>query len=150
MALLPKSMHANGTATVSLPRSGESTSQGRLVAAMEEVMNALAAGQQFDRDALLEEYSDVADELAECLDNLDFIQNVAPQLAIDSASSDLCPPLPLGEGRGEGALQSAIRNPQSEIAAAATLGDFRILRELGRGGMGVVYEAEQLSLGRRV
>ena len=30
------------------------------------------------------------------------------------------------------------------------LGDFRIIREIGRGGMGVVFEAEQESLKRRV
>jgi serine/threonine protein kinase/Tfp pilus assembly protein PilF len=36
------------------------------------------------------------------------------------------------------------------LCTAQPLGDFRILREIGRGGMGVVYEAEQISLGRRV
>lgn len=50
-----------------------------------------------------------------------------------------------------------LRRPDVEAALAEgdpnlaePLGDFRLIREIGRGGMGVVYEAKQLSLNRPV
>jgi len=51
------------------------------------------------------------------------------------------------KGDYEEAAGSAAAPP---APALQQLGDFRILREVGKGGMGIVYEAEQVSLGRHV
>ncbi len=42
------------------------------------------------------------------------------------------------------------RHKKFEHTQIEQLGDFRVLREIGRGGMGIIYEAEQITLKRRV
>ena len=63
---------------------------------------------------------------------------------------DLFPTVAVAEGLK--ARQARLSDGRATLGAARPerLGDFRIIREIGRGGMGVVFEAEQESLRRRV
>src|SRR5205809_220548 len=94
----------------------------RLLAAARDYLAAIEAGQKPDRDRYFEAHPDLRPQLAECFDGIDLAQVLRP------------PPL----------LAPVAGQPTDP------LGDFKIVREIARGGMGVVYEAVQLSLGRRV
>jgi eukaryotic-like serine/threonine-protein kinase len=97
----------------------------RVVNALDEYLAAAAAGTPPDRNAFLARYPELAEELAACLESMEFI----------GQAFDASPP---GDFSAAGA------------PGVRTLGDFQLVREVGRGGMGVVYEARQLSLDRRV
>jgi eukaryotic-like serine/threonine-protein kinase len=98
-----------------------------VAAALEEYYALVEGGQEPDRAEFLNHHRSIADSLAECLDGLDLVNRLAGEFS----------PAP-------------IASPSSCSLHVPVLGDFRLIREIGRGGMGVVYEAEQMSLGRRV
>jgi hypothetical protein len=52
--------------------------------------------------------------------------------------------------RVEGDAGNDAHRPAPPTMRIRELGDYRVVREIGRGGMGVVSEADQVSLGRRV
>ena len=94
--------------------------QERLTEVLDEYLRKMEAGEATDRSDLIAAHPDIGEALAEYLSKLDDLNRLV-----------------VGD------------TPTSEIAGKQ-LGDYRLIRELGRGGMGIVYLAQQLSLDRMV
>jgi tetratricopeptide (TPR) repeat protein len=101
----------------------------RVDAAIAEWFEALETGRAPEETEFLARYSDIADELRAFLADHRRFSRLAPTVVDPARPSD----------------------STSEVGAAGRrLGDFEIVREIGRGGMGIVYEARQVSLKRSV
>ncbi|MCA9061872.1 MAG: protein kinase [Planctomycetaceae bacterium] len=103
----------------------ESTELGRL---LDEFISRYRRGEHPGISEFARRYPQHADEIYSILPTLVALERVSP----DGES---------GSGRDQITQDGAVLRQ---------LGDFRIIREIGRGGMGIVYEAEQESLGRHV
>ena len=114
----------DGRGTGGAVASAGSSEESQIVAALEEYVELRRAGNAPPREQFLRERPAIAEGLAACLEGLELLE---------SAESGFTP-----------------AEPEAAAPPPARLGDFHLVRELGRGGMGVVYEAEQVSLGRRV
>ncbi len=105
--------------------TGPMGEESLLAGLADEFMARLKRGEPPPLEEYTARYPALAREIAELLSTLQ---------AVGAAQAEA--------GPGAGGVEPGLEN--------RTLGDFRIIREIGRGGMGTVYEAEQLSLGRRV
>lgn len=95
----------------------------------EEYLARIRSGEE----VCVEEYAGRFPQLAEA------IREVFPAMeAMESAKPQqlVAPELPAFDALAKGQMR--------------TLGDFRIIRKIAQGGMGIVYEAEEVSLARRV
>jgi serine/threonine protein kinase/Flp pilus assembly protein TadD len=97
---------------------------------VEQYLQRLQAGETVDLTDFAAQYPEHVDALRELLPALQMMADLSGSATRDRSGSP---------------LSNASSDPELGV-----VGDFRILREVGRGGMGVVYEAEQLSLHRRV
>ncbi|HWG43678.1 MAG TPA: serine/threonine-protein kinase [Gemmataceae bacterium] len=128
----PKGQHRLGDSSRPFTsEADELPDDPRLLQAVQEYLDQLEKGRHPSRADFLHRYSVIAEPLARCLDGLELVHKAASKEKSLSSHA----------GRFA---------PAAEILTANPLGDFQIMHEIGRGGMGIVYEAVQLSLGRRV
>ncbi len=106
------------------PPSEPTAQDAELAHVLEACLADLEAGRPVDLETLMIDHAEVAERLQTCLGALNLVQQATAELAGTRVEAT-----PVAVGR---------------------LGDFDIIREVGRGGMGVVYEAQQISLGRKV
>jgi serine/threonine protein kinase/tetratricopeptide (TPR) repeat protein len=104
---------------------------GLVVELAEEFIERYRQGQRPSLKEYIDRHPSLANEIREVFPAMAMMEKIA--LADESLEGD-----PTGAPA------------RSKVPPLEQLGDYRILREIGRGGMGIVYEAEQVSLGRNV
>src|SRR5262245_45355309 len=104
--------------------------QLRFAEVLDRYLVALEQGQPLKMDALLRAHPDLAASFRLYFFSLNELHDLA--VGFDPLVS---------------AASGTLNSRSSE---SCRIGDFELGREIGRGGMGVVYEARQISLDRRV
>src|SRR5262245_36126709 len=125
-----------------------STSSARLEAAVAEYLESLERGENPNRAALLERFADVATDLADFFADHDRMAGLArPNRTADAPLETTALLNPGVPASSDVTWRSA---PSTQCAPLGQIGQYQLLEEIGRGGMGVVYKARHRTLGREV
>jgi WD40 repeat protein len=131
--------------SMSQPLDSCPSPEQRLEQILETYYRAVEAGQVIDGEDLIRQHPDLADELRSFLADKKLFEQAAGPLALPHPPAPADPnavtlgPDPHGEG-----------GPSSSLGRVRYVGDYELLAEIGRGGMGVIFRARQASLNRTV